>query len=72
MNDDEANNHQEDPACAGEHPDSRTDGTQAKAYFEKFLELARKEENPNAQLTEMIQKAEMLLRTTNFAGGKRR
>jgi tetratricopeptide (TPR) repeat protein len=48
------------------------DGKQAKAYFEKFLELARKEENPNAQLTEMIQKAEMLLRTTNFAGGKRR
>ena len=46
------------------------DGKQAKAYFEKFLELARMEENPNAQLTEMIQKAEELLRTTNFSDSK--
>ena len=46
------------------------DSKQAKAYFEKFLELARKEENPNAQLTEMIKKAEELLRTTNFSDSK--
>ena len=46
------------------------DGKQAKTYFEKFLELARKEENPNAQLTEMIKKAEELLRTTNFSDSK--
>jgi tetratricopeptide (TPR) repeat protein len=42
------------------------DGQQAKAYYERFLDLARKEEHPNAQLSEMIQKAETLLRTTNF------
>ena len=46
------------------------DGKQAKTYFEKFLALARKEENPNAQLTEMIKKAEELLRTTNFSDSK--
>ena len=46
------------------------DGKQAKTYFEKFLELARKEENPNAQLTEMIKKAEELLRTTNFSDSR--
>ena len=43
------------------------DGQQAKTYFERFLELARKEQSPNAQLTEMIEKAEELLRTTNFS-----
>ena len=47
-----------------------SDGQQAKSYLEKFLQMARKEENPNAQLTEMIEKAEALLRTTNFADGK--
>ncbi len=46
------------------------DGKQAKAYFEKFLELARKEEKPTTQLTEMIKKSEELLRTTNFSDGK--
>ena len=47
-----------------------SDERQAKSYLEKFLQMARKEENPNAQLTEMIEKAEALLRTTNFADGK--
>ena len=46
------------------------DGKQAKAYLEKFLDLARKEEKPTQQLSEMIEKAETLLRTTNFGGGK--
>ena len=31
-------------------------------YFERFLELARKEPNPNAQLQEMMAKAEELLK----------
>ena len=47
-----------------------SDGKQAKAYLEKFLDLARKEEKPTQQLSEMIEKAETLLRTTNFGGGK--
>jgi tetratricopeptide (TPR) repeat protein len=38
------------------------DNKQAKSYFEKFLELARKEETPNAQLKEMMEKAETLLK----------
>lgn len=38
------------------------DSEQAKAYYQQFLELARKEENPNAQLLEMMQKAEEMLR----------
>ena len=42
------------------------DGQEAKKYLEKFLALARKEEKPTQQLKEMIEKAEMLLRTTNF------
>ena len=42
------------------------DGQQAKAYLEKFLVAARREPNPNAQLTEMIDKAQSLLRTTKF------
>ena len=42
------------------------DGQQAKAYLEKFLQAARREPNPNAQLTEMIDKAQSLLRTTKF------
>ena len=41
------------------------DGQEAKKYLEKFLALARKEEKPTQQLTEMIEKAEMLLRTIN-------
>ena len=46
------------------------DGQMAKTYYEKFLNLARKEEKPTQQLKEMIEKADMLLRTTNF--GKRK
>ena len=38
------------------------DSEQAKAYYQQFLELARKEESPNAQLLEMMQKAEEMLR----------
>jgi tetratricopeptide (TPR) repeat protein len=41
------------------------DGQEAKKYLEKFLALARKEEKTTQQLTEMIEKAEMLLRTIN-------
>ena len=43
------------------------DGQQCKAYLERFLQVARREPNPNAQLTEMIKKAETQLRTTNFS-----
>jgi tetratricopeptide (TPR) repeat protein len=46
------------------------DSKQAKSYFEKFLEMARKEQNPNAQLKEMMEKAESLLRTTAWGDGK--
>ena len=46
------------------------DGQEAKKYLEKFLSLARKEEKPTQQLTEMIEKAEKLLRTTNFGKKK--
>ena len=42
------------------------DDQQAKRYLERFLQLARKEPNPNAQLKEMIEKAEIILRTTNY------
>jgi hypothetical protein len=42
----------------------------AKTYYEKFLNLACKEETPTQQLKEMIEKAEMLLRTTNFGKSK--
>ena len=38
------------------------DRKQAKTYYERFLELARKEPNPNAQLQEMMAKAEDILR----------
>ena len=38
------------------------DRKQAKTYYEQFLELARKEPNPNAQLQEMMTKAEDILR----------
>ena len=46
------------------------DGQMAKTYYEKFLSLARKEEKPTQQLKEMIEKADMLLRTTNFGKSK--
>ncbi len=40
------------------------DQQQVKTYLEKFLEAARKEEKPTEQLKEMIEKAEVFLRTT--------
>ena len=46
------------------------DGQEAKRYYEQFLALARKEEKPTPQLTEMIEKAETLLRTTHFGQHK--
>lgn len=46
------------------------DGQEAKKYYEQFLALARKEEKPTPQLTEMIEKAETLLRTTHFGQHK--
>jgi tetratricopeptide (TPR) repeat protein len=42
------------------------DSQQSKAYLERFLQVARKEENPTPQLKDMIEKSEKLLRTTNF------
>lgn len=47
------------------------DGQQAKSYLEKFLQIARKEEKPNAQLKEMMEKAEGLLRTTAFSSSQK-
>ena len=38
------------------------DAEQAKSYYQQFLALARKEEHPNAQLTEMIGKSEEMLK----------
>lgn len=42
------------------------DSRQAKEYLERFLALARKEEKPTEQLSEMIEKANSLLRHTNW------
>ena len=42
-----------------------SDVPQAKSYLEQFLQAARREQNPNAKLTEMINKADELLRTIN-------
>jgi tetratricopeptide (TPR) repeat protein len=42
-----------------------SDIPQAKSYLEQFLLAARREPNPNDQLTEMIKKADELLRTIN-------
>lgn len=42
------------------------DSRQAKEYFERFLALARKEEKPTEELSEMIEKADSLLRHTNW------
>lgn len=39
------------------------DKEQAKNYYQQFLDLARKEETPNAQLAEMIAKAEENLKS---------
>ena len=41
---------------------SLPDRQPAKTYYERFLELARKEPNPNAQLQEMMANAEEMLR----------
>ena len=41
------------------------DPQQSRAYLEKFLQAARKEEKPTPQLKEMIEKAETFLRTTS-------
>ena len=38
------------------------DDEQARNYYQQFLDLARKEENPNAQLKEMMEKAEELMK----------
>lgn len=38
------------------------DQEQAKAYYQQFLVLARKEEKPTAQLTEMMERAEKMLK----------
>jgi tetratricopeptide (TPR) repeat protein len=48
-----------------------SDTQQAKNYFEQFLQAARREQNPNAQLTEMISKADELLRTINVLKTRR-
>ena len=42
------------------------DTRQAKEYLERFLALARKEEKPTEELSEMIEKADSLLRHTNW------
>ena len=41
------------------------DPQQSRAYLEKFLQQARKEEKPTPQLKEMIEKAEAFLRTAS-------
>jgi tetratricopeptide (TPR) repeat protein len=38
------------------------DEEQAKTYYQRFLELARQEQTPTAQLTEMMEKAEEMLK----------
>ena len=42
------------------------DNKQAEDYYRQFLDLARKEDNPTPQLTEMIQKSEELLQTITY------
>ena len=42
-----------------------SDVPQAKSYLEQFLQAARREQNPNAKLTEMINKVDELLYTIN-------
>ena len=44
------------------------DDQQAKRYYQLFLDLARKEANPNAELTEMMRKAEELLKYYKVVG----
>ena len=39
------------------------DRKQAENYYRQFLDLARKEENPNEQLTQMMENAERLLKS---------
>jgi tetratricopeptide (TPR) repeat protein len=47
------------------------DDEQARNYYQQFLELARKEENPNDQLREMIEKAEELLKYYEAVEGQK-
>ena len=42
------------------------DSRQAKEYLERFLALARKQEKPTEELSEMIEKADSLLHHTNW------
>ena len=42
------------------------DGRQAKEYYERFLDLARKEDKLTEELSEMIEKAESLLHHTHW------
>ena len=42
------------------------DGRQAKEYYERFLDLARKEDKLTEELSEMIEKADSLLHHTNW------
>ena len=49
-----------------------SDIPQAKRYLEQFLEAARKEPEPNDQLTEMINKADEILHSTNITKPRRR
>jgi len=47
------------------------DDEQARNYYQQFLELARKEEKPNEQLREMMEKAEELLKYYEAVEGKK-
>ena len=48
------------------------DHQQSRAYLEKFLQVARKEEKPTAQLKDMMEKSEQLLRTSFGSKSKRK
>ena len=48
------------------------DHQQSRAYLEKFLQVARKEEKPTAQLKDMMEKSEKLLRTSFGSKSKRK
>lgn len=47
------------------------DKQQSKAYLEKFLQAARKEEKPTQQLKDMIEKAEAFLRATKSGSSRK-
>lgn len=48
------------------------DHQQSRAYLEKFLQVARKQEKPTAQLKDMMEKSEKLLRTSFGSKSKRK